>query len=73
MPIPNGLSFDLRDILYKFLLIIGIFIILYAILWIAVELHLIPTILFVLFPQIVMLVIGIFIVYMAISQRRKHY
>ena len=73
MPIPNGLPFDLRDILYKILLVIGIVIILYALLWIAVELHLIPTILFVLFPQIVMLVVGIFIVYMAISQKRKYY
>lgn len=69
MPMMGGISGDLRDTLNKCLFLVGAFIIIYAILWILAELHLIPAIIFMIFPQLVLLAIGIFIVYMAYSRR----
>ncbi|WP_273475991.1 hypothetical protein [Methanobrevibacter woesei] len=69
MPIMGGIPGDLRDTLNKCLFLVGAFIIIYAILWILAELHLIPAIIFMIFPQLVLLAIGIFIVYMAYSRR----
>ena len=69
MPIMGGIPGDLRDTLNKCLFLVGAFIIIYAILWILSELHLIPAIIFMIFPQLVLLAIGIFIVYMAYSRR----
>ena len=67
MPMMGGIPGDLRDTLNKCLFLA--FIIIYAILWILAELHLIPAIIFMIFPQLVLLAIGIFIVYMAYSRR----
>lgn len=69
MPMMGGIPGDLRDTLNKCLFLVGAFIIIYAILWILAELHLIPAIIFMIFPQLVLLTIGIFIVYMAYSRR----
>lgn len=69
MPIMGGIPGDLRDTLNKCLFLVGAFIIIYAILWILAELHLIPAIIFMIFPQLVLLAIGIFIVYWAYSRR----
>ncbi|MCI7291873.1 hypothetical protein [Methanobrevibacter woesei] len=69
MPMMGGIPGDLRDTLNKCLFLVGAFIIIYAILWILAELHLIPAIIFMIFPQLVLLAIGIFIVYMAYSRR----
>jgi len=69
MPMMGGIPGDLRDTLNKCLFLVGVFIIIYAILWILAELHLIPAIIFMIFPQLVLLAIGIFIVYMAYSRR----
>lgn len=69
MPMMGGISGDLKDTLNKCLFLVGAFIIIYAILWILAELHLIPAIIFMIFPQLVLLAIGIFIVYMAYSRR----
>jgi len=69
MPIMGGIPGDLKDTLNKCLFLVGAFIIIYAILWILAELHLIPAIIFMIFPQLVLLAIGIFIVYMAYSRR----
>ena len=57
MPMMGGIPGDLKDTLNKCLFLVGAFIIIYAILWILAELHLIPAIIF------------IFIVYMAYSRR----
>lgn len=72
MPIMGGIPGDLRDTLNKCLFLVGAFIIIYAILWILAELHLIPAIIFMIFPQLVLLAIGIFIVYMAYSRRNLY-
>ena len=69
MPMMGGIPGDLRDTLNKCLFLVGAFIIIYAILWILAELHLILAIIFMIFPQLVLLAIGIFIVYMAYSRR----
>lgn len=69
MTIMSGVPGDLRDTLNKCFLLIGVFIIVYAILWILAELHLIPAIIFMIFPQLILLAIGIFIVYWAYSRR----
>lgn len=69
MPMMGGIPGDLKDTLNKCLFLVGAFIIIYAILWILAELHLIPAIIFMIFPQLVLLAIGVFIVYMAYSRR----
>ena len=55
MPMMGGIPGDLRDTLNKCLFLVGAFIIIYAILWILAELHLIPAIIFMIFPQLVLL------------------
>lgn len=72
MPIPGLDEYTIKSYIYKFALLFGILLIIYAVLWILAELKIIPTILFALFPQIVLLLIGIFIVYIAISKRNTY-
>lgn len=60
-PIP----LDYRELLTKIGMLVGAVIIIYAILWILAELKLIPVIMFALFPQLVLLLVGIFIFYQA--------
>ena len=69
MPIPGGIPYDFRGMANKIAMLVGALIIIYAVLWILAELKLIPVILFAIFPQIVLLLIGIFIVYIAYSKR----
>ena len=64
--------FDYKVTLNKVLMLAGILIIIYAILWILAELKLIPLIIFLLFPQVVLLLIGIFIFYQAYSRRNLY-
>lgn len=72
MPIPGLDSYNLRSYLNKVVLLIGIIIIIYALLWLLAELQIIPMIFFAIFPQIVLLLIGIFIVYVALSKRNTY-
>lgn len=72
MPIPGGLPYDFKEIANKIAMLMGILIIIYALLWILAELKLIPVVLFAIFPQIVLLLIGIFIVYIAYSRRNSY-
>lgn len=69
---PNSIPFDYRSILIKVGMLIGGLIIIYAILWILAELHLIPMIIFALFPQVVLLLIGIFIFYQAYTKYKQY-
>jgi hypothetical protein len=66
MPIPN-----LRDIGYKIAMLFGVLIVIYGILWLLAELKIIPAIFFAIFPQIVLILIGIFIVYIAYNKRNS--
>ena len=72
MPIPGLDRYNLRSYLNKVVLLIGIIIIIYALLWLLAELQIIPMIFFAIFPQIVLLLIGIFIVYVALSKRNTY-
>jgi len=72
MPIPGLDPHNLRSYLNKVVLLIGIIIIIYALLWLLAELQIIPMIFFAIFPQIVLLLIGIFIVYVALSKRNTY-
>lgn len=72
MPIPGGIPYDFKEIVNKIAMLMGILIIIYALLWILAELKLIPVVLFAIFPQIVLLLIGIFIVYIAYSRRNSY-
>ena len=69
MPIPNIVFPDFRDILFKILVLSGALLIIYGVLWLLVELGIIPLIFLVIFPQIVMILVGIFIIYMAFNKR----
>ena len=72
MPIPGGIPYDFKEIANKIAMLMGILIIIYALLWILADLKLIPVVLFAIFPQIVLLLIGIFIVYIAYSRRNSY-
>lgn len=72
MPIPGGIPYDFKEIANKIAMLMGILIIIYALLWILAELKLIPVVLFAIFPQIVLFLIGIFIVYIAYSRRNSY-
>ena len=74
MPIPGGMPFyDFKDLGYKIAFIFGAFIIIYGVLWLLAELHVIPAIVFVIFPQIVLILIGIAIIYFAYNHKKKYY
>lgn len=73
MPIPGQMPFDINDLLVKSGFVLGFIIILYALIWMLAELHLIPAVVYMIFPQIVLLCIGIFIVYIAYKNKNKYY
>ncbi|WP_178647559.1 hypothetical protein [uncultured Methanobrevibacter sp.] len=73
MPIPGQMPFNIRELLIKFSFLVGFLIIIYALLWILAELKVIPAIIYAIFPQIVLLFIGIFIVYMAYTRKKEFY
>ena len=62
-----------RNLFNKILLLVGIIIIIYAILWILAKIGIIPYLLFSLIPQIVLLLVGVFIVYQAWTNRNQYY
>ena len=72
MPIPGLDEYAIIKYINKFALLFGILVIIYAILWILAELKIIPIIILAIFPQIVLLLVGIFIVYIALSRRNKY-
>lgn len=67
MPLP-----DIRDIGYKIAILFGALIVIYGVLWLLAELKLIPTIFFAIFPQIVLILVGLFIIYYAYSKRNMY-
>jgi len=67
MPIP-----DLRDIGYKIAILFGAIIVIYGVLWLLVNLGVIPALVAAIFPQIVLILIGLFIIYVAFSKRSAY-
>lgn len=69
----NGIPFyDLKDIAYKIAILFGVLIVIYGILWLLAELGVIPAIFFAIFPQIVLILVGIFIIYTAVSRKNAY-
>ena len=62
--------FDLKDVLYKVAILFGAIIVIYGVLWLLVELKIIPVIFFAIFPQIILILVGVFIIYTAVSKRK---
>ena len=73
MPIPNGMFPDVREIGYKIAILFGALIVIYGVLWLLVTLGLIPAIVAALFPQVVLIIIGLFIIYAAIERKNRYY
>lgn len=65
--------YDLKDVGYKIAIIFGVLIVIYGVLWLLAELGLIPAIAFAIFPQIVLILIGLFIIYVAYERKKKYY
>lgn len=72
MPIPNGMFPDLRDLGYKLAILFGILIVIYGVLWLFVTLGIIPALIAAIFPQIVLILIGLFIIYVAFNRRKSY-
>ena len=74
MPFPGGglPFFDLREVLYKVAILLGVVIVIYGVLWLLAELKIIPAIFFAIFPQIVLILLGLFIIYFAVSKRNAY-
>ena len=64
---------ELKDLLYKIAIVLGALIVIYGILWLLATLGVIPPLIAALFPQIVIIFIGLFIIYAAIERRNRHY
>lgn len=74
MSIRGGMPFyDFKDLGYKIAFILGALIVIYGVLWLLAELGVIPAIVFAIFPQIVLILIGIFIMYVAFDHKKKYY
>lgn len=71
MPIFN--PYDLKELGYKIAFVFGAVIVVYGVLWLLAELGVIPAIVAAIFPQIVLIIIGIFIMYVAFEQKKKYY
>ena len=72
MPFPGGMFPDMRDILYKVAILFGALIVIYGVLWLLVNLGVIPALVAAVFPQIVLILVGIFIIYVAYNKRNMY-
>lgn len=74
MPIPGGIPFyDFKEIGYKIAILFGALIVIYGLLWLLAELGVIPAIIFAIFPQIVLILVGIFIIYTAVNRKNAYW
>ncbi len=64
---------DMRELIYKVAIVFGALIVLYGVLWLLVTLGVIPAIVAAVFPQVVLIIIGLFIIYMAFDRKNKYY
>ena len=65
--------YQMKDLLFKMLIVVGVLIVIYGVLWLLVNLKLIPAVVAVLFPQIVIIAIGLGIIYIAITHKSDYY
>ncbi|MBR3155266.1 MAG: hypothetical protein IKF13_00440 [Methanobrevibacter sp.] len=64
---------DIRDMLYKVVIVCGAIIVIYGVLWLLVSLGIIPAIITAVFPPIVLIIIGLFVIYTVVDHRKKYY
>ena len=64
--------YDLKELGYKVAILFGALIVIYGVLWLLAELGVIPAIFFAIFPQIVLILVGIFIIYTAVSRKNAY-
>ena len=62
---------DFKELIYKVAIVLGAIIVIYGVLWLLVTLGLIPAIVAALFPQVVLIIIGLFIIYAAIERKNR--
>ena len=65
--------YDLKELSYKIAFAFGALIVIYGVLWLLAELGIIPAIVAAIFPQIVLIIIGILIMYVAFEKKKKYY
>ena len=65
--------YQMKDMLFKMLIVVGVLIVIYGVLWLLVNLKLIPAVIAVLFPQVVIIAIGLGIIYIAITRKSNYY
>lgn len=65
--------YQMKDMLFKMLIVVGVLIVIYGVLWLLVNLKLIPAVVAVLFPQVVIIAIGLGIIYIAITRKSNYY
>ena len=65
--------YDLKELGYKIAFAFGALIVVYGVLWLLADLGVIPAIVAAIFPQIVLIIIGILIMYVAFEQKKKYY
>ena len=63
---------DMRDLLYNVAIVFGGLIAFYGVLWLLVTLGIIPAIIAAVFPQVVLIIIGLFIIYIAFSRKNNY-
>ena len=64
---------DMRELAFKGAIVLGGLIVLYGVLWLLATLNIIPVIIVAIFPQIVLIVIGLFIIYTAYNRKNRYY
>ncbi|WP_405295715.1 hypothetical protein [Methanobrevibacter sp.] len=64
---------DMKDLIYKAAIVLGAMIVFYGVLWLLATLGIIPAIVAAIFPQIVIIILGLFIIYTAVDRRKKYY
>lgn len=64
---------DMKELVYKMAIVFGALIVMYGVLWLLVTLNIIPAIIAAIFPQVVLIIIGLFIIYMAIDRKNRYY
>ena len=64
---------DIKNLTYKIAIVFGALIVIYGVLWLLVNLGVIPAIIAAVFPQVVLIIIGLFIIYTAVDRRNKYY
>ena len=64
---------DIRDLAYKIAIVFGAIIVIYGVLWLLVNLGIIPAIVAAIFPPLVLIIIGLFIIYVVVDRKNKYY